>query len=244
MPKRTCSIDGCERPHEARGWCNRHYEKWRAHGDPLAIRRGEGSADHRFWKRVEIQPNGCWYWIGAANTQGYGRFWDGYKRWLAHRWAYEQKYGPVPDGLHLDHFKCDTPKCCNPEHVRPVTPRENTLRADNPASRNLAKTRCIRGHVFDEANTIITPTGRKCRTCAETRSGAMRSVMRGVRWSAAPRATKSGRRREVIHVVVEGVAGCCQTALDLSQSIPAADVPAELRCGRAGCKVRWPKEAA
>ena len=35
MAKRTCSIDGCDRSHAARGWCNTHWARWRKHGDPL-----------------------------------------------------------------------------------------------------------------------------------------------------------------------------------------------------------------
>jgi hypothetical protein len=29
---RACSIDGCERPHTARGWCGTHYQRWRTQG--------------------------------------------------------------------------------------------------------------------------------------------------------------------------------------------------------------------
>jgi hypothetical protein len=29
-----CSIAGCERPSEKRGWCGTHYQRWRIHGDP------------------------------------------------------------------------------------------------------------------------------------------------------------------------------------------------------------------
>lgn len=35
MPNRTCSIDDCDSPVIARGWCNKHYCRWRVHGDPL-----------------------------------------------------------------------------------------------------------------------------------------------------------------------------------------------------------------
>lgn len=31
-----CSIEGCEGKMYGRGWCRRHYDKWRNHGDPLA----------------------------------------------------------------------------------------------------------------------------------------------------------------------------------------------------------------
>ena len=40
MAERTCSIEGCERPHRSRGWCNVHYQRWYKTGDPLTVRPG------------------------------------------------------------------------------------------------------------------------------------------------------------------------------------------------------------
>lgn len=35
MGNRTCGVEGCGRPHSARGYCTKHYEHWRVHGDPV-----------------------------------------------------------------------------------------------------------------------------------------------------------------------------------------------------------------
>lgn len=34
---RTCEVDGCSRPHNARGWCLPHYKRWQKYGDPLGV---------------------------------------------------------------------------------------------------------------------------------------------------------------------------------------------------------------
>jgi hypothetical protein len=46
---------------------------------------------------------------------------------VAHRAYYEERYGPLPSGVQLDHL-CRTPACVNPEHLEPVSARINTLR--------------------------------------------------------------------------------------------------------------------
>lgn len=35
VQNRTCSIDGCVSVVHSRGWCKKHYERWRVHGDPF-----------------------------------------------------------------------------------------------------------------------------------------------------------------------------------------------------------------
>lgn len=107
---------------------------------------------------------GCHIWIGCR-VNGYGRVRDGGTSRPAHRVRYEREIGPVPDGMDLDHFACDNPACCNPRHVRPVTTRENVLRSDCVAARNLAKTHCPQGHPLEGDNLVRASLARGERRC-------------------------------------------------------------------------------
>lgn len=126
-------------------------------------------AEERFWEKVDQDgPNGCWIWTGTKNEQGYGRFalfCRPTRQVRAYRYSYELLVGPIPEGLELDHL-CRNRGCVNPDHLEPVTHRENTLRGFNPAGMNARKTHCIHGHEFTEKNTIHTKRGgRHCRAC-------------------------------------------------------------------------------
>jgi HNH endonuclease len=85
----------------------------------------------------------------------------------AHRVAYEMWFGPIPDGLVIDHL-CRNRACVNPAHMEPVTHRENLLRGTGASARQAAKKTCIRGHEFDVRN----KNGRECTTCIRLRAQA------------------------------------------------------------------------
>jgi hypothetical protein len=117
-------------------------------------------SETRFWAKVK-RGRDCWRWIGGKNGRGYGVFWESGKLVLAHRWAYEHKVGPIPEGLTLDHL-CRNRDCVRPEHLEPVTFAENVARGERAT-----KTHCHRGHPFDKINTYYRKdgNGRECRAC-------------------------------------------------------------------------------
>lgn len=124
-----CAIPGCAAPHYGLGLCSKHYQRKRRHGDPAY----ERSADDRFWSYVTESPSGCWLWVGAIGSNGYGVFRLSDKSASAHRYSWEQLVGQIPDGLHLDHL-CRIRNCVNPAHLEPVTPRVNVQRGTSVRS--------------------------------------------------------------------------------------------------------------
>ena len=126
----------------------------------------------RFWLMVDIQgSNECWPWMGNQDGNGYGQFWISRENPItAHRFAYTDAIGSIPDGLTIDHL-CRNRSCENPSHLEAVSRGINVLRGEGLAARNARKTHCIRSHPFSGSNLRISPQGiRECRACCRIRS--------------------------------------------------------------------------
>jgi hypothetical protein len=131
----------------------------------------------RFWPKVN-KTDTCWLWQGALYRSGYGAFrYDGQMR-VAHRFAYQVTVGAVPDGRVLDHL-CRVRACVRPDHLEPVTDRENVLRGVGPTADNASKTHCDGGHELTEQNTYVSPPTkahpRGCRHCRICKAEALRA---------------------------------------------------------------------
>ncbi|MDG2513491.1 HNH endonuclease [Sphingobium yanoikuyae] len=78
-----------------------------------------------FWPKVKTAaPDECWEWTGPRTHNGYGRTTLNGRDIRCHRRAYELTKGPIPAGLMIMH-SCDNRLCCNPNHLRPGTAKEN-----------------------------------------------------------------------------------------------------------------------
>lgn len=127
---KLCTVEGCMKKHKSRGWCQLHYQRWQAHGDPLFAKNFYRDDKKRFHSKVE-KTDECWNWLGTVNPDGYGQFgmrYEGrYSNRGAHRYSYELFNGPTIKGMHVDHL-CFNKKCVNPDHLELVTVSVNNYR--------------------------------------------------------------------------------------------------------------------
>jgi alpha-tubulin suppressor-like RCC1 family protein len=184
MLKGICGVEGCDRPHNARGWCKMHYKRWLANGDvgPAGLLRGPD--------REGCEVDGC-----AKPHEAHGYCILHYTRWKKYG---DPLKGAKPDrpltigGIH-QRMRRMFPKAGRCEycggrgrtdyasigHVYTedrmdwfeLCPRCHQWFDGKPAgmasgAKRLAKTHCKNGHPWDEANTDVRPRGRRCRACA------------------------------------------------------------------------------
>jgi len=121
----------------------------------------------RFWAKIDV-TDARWTWTGRLGDDGYAQLDKPGKhngQVSGHRFAYTLLVGPIPEGLVIDHL-CRNHACVNPDHLEPVTQRENMLRGVSPWAAKARRTKCKRGgHLLAGANLRVA-VGRECRECS------------------------------------------------------------------------------
>lgn len=131
-------------------------------------KRRDPEKEWPFWDRVE-KTEGCWLWKGAHRSGGYGSVIRNGRQVYAHRFAFEQTAGAIPEGYQV-HHRCGNKLCVRPDHLELLTPPDHA-RLDAVVGWNWGISHCRRGHEFTPENTAITSQGsRSCRKCQRTYS--------------------------------------------------------------------------
>lgn len=146
-----------------------------------AVKPKRKSPMERFRDKLETQPNGCIVYTGTIDTGtiGYGRFFAEGKYHRAHKWWWEQKNGPVPEGMHVLHGDCHNPACV--EHLLLGTAKKNS---DMKIAAGRARIK-LKPH---EVVSIVGfhEKGRSIEHLSEQFSVstfAIRSILKGATWS-------------------------------------------------------------
>lgn len=83
------------------------------------------ATDYLMQNYMPIPEAGCWIWMGGWGGRGYGKVnKNGKTVCMPHRLFYAMHVGEIPDDLLVLH-KCDTPVCCNPDHLFLGTHQDN-----------------------------------------------------------------------------------------------------------------------
>ncbi len=83
------------------------------------------SDSERIWAGVSRgAPDECWLWTRSRDKGGYGKTRLGGKCIRAHRAVWKIERGEIPTNIFVCHH-CDTPPCCNPDHLFLGTLQDN-----------------------------------------------------------------------------------------------------------------------
>ena len=119
----------------------------------------------RFWQKV-VESGGCWIWIAGKTRTGYGQFnysVRGRKSSVrAHRHLYQRVVGEVDPGLVLDHV-CHNRACVNPNHLRPITQKQNVENRSGPNSNSTSGYRGVTIRESGRAVALVMHCGKMHR---------------------------------------------------------------------------------
>lgn len=100
---KTCSIEGCNKKHYAKGYCMAHYEKNRKYGDPNHVVREfnqtlRGTKTYRIWKNMKsrcLNPNKPEYHNYGGRGITVSEEWNRFSNFFS-------DMGEVPEGMTLE----------------------------------------------------------------------------------------------------------------------------------------------
>lgn len=72
----------------------------------------------RLRAKIEVLATGCWRWLGAINSKGYGTVYYNGQQVCAHRVTYMEWTGNAFLPKHDGHHNCGITWCVAPHHIQ------------------------------------------------------------------------------------------------------------------------------
>ena len=124
----NCPVEGCGKPQKKKGFCDKHYRRWKAHGDPLGGGTPPGEP-LKYLQNVVLPYRGddCLMWPYARNSNGYGNISIERSWHRVSRLACEEEHGPPPTIKHEAAHSCGNGHlgCVTRKHLSWKTSLEN-----------------------------------------------------------------------------------------------------------------------
>lgn len=152
MNRKPCTVEGCGRTSAARGWCDKHWARWRRTGDPLGSTRKRSAGSY---------------------THGYRIWSENGKAYLEHRRIMEGIVGrPLLRREHVHHINGDRADN-RPENLELLSVKEHRARHDkyfrSPTHRECGRCRIIKPRseffIKHSVNQTWDTTTTYCKKC-------------------------------------------------------------------------------
>lgn len=139
---------------------------------------GDPRLHTKFWKKVQVNPDGSWTWTGRRNGKGYGT----YAHTLAHRALFLASGAELPPSWHVGHrchdeavaagtcdggVNCPHRACVTLEHLVAQSPQVNTLAGQGPAAHQARSEVAACGHPYDAVTSRGRRYHRACKLAAD-----------------------------------------------------------------------------
>lgn len=131
--------------------------------------------------RLGKNPDDCWSWLGPVCSLGHGKKTFAGRDIVAHRWLWEQLFGPIPKGL-VVYTTCPSKACVNPHHLACGT--------QAAACRASVQTKLLPGDVLEIQMAKEDAGPNTARLLAEkfdVNPGAIHAIWRGTTWRRGKR---------------------------------------------------------
>ncbi|MFJ6322303.1 MULTISPECIES: hypothetical protein [unclassified Rhizobium] len=124
----TCSVEACDRKAKKLGYCGKHYQRLRKHGDATKVLHPWGEAQ-KFFLETVLHHTGddCLIWPFSRNEAGYAQiFYRGNMQIASRAVCIEVNGEPPSEKHHAAHScGCGSDGCVAPNHLSWKTPADN-----------------------------------------------------------------------------------------------------------------------